>query len=436
MSPSSPKMLLVFCDGTGADGTLTGTEIHAPRQFATNVLRLSRAVLQTSTYVAALEILLQLALKKTRSDNQKRQIVLYLSGVGSESDFNEASGVAVASKIRDAYAFIAQNFEVGDEICIFGYATILMASCNPTEESFPSRGAYTARKLSGLIDRVGLLEREELGNFFKIWSALVKGQRPIIPPGTHSTRIKCVGVWDTVDAVYNYTRVKDALSIADPSLPASIDIALHALSLQENRDLFLPTLWEMPKGGWRDNQVWFPGSHCNVGGGLDKHDLSDLALFWMVGEIKSFINIDTSFIEKIAQPKPDPWGAALPQNGYMELSKELKRIFKPQTRLEGCVIKPDAVFHESILFAPATLPSPQYMLTLDTLKKVFGSSWKPAIAPLNEFEQSCKDKWGKQSERIPMPIMAFLERFQKLLPSRVHPIYSLRYYTLLPVDTG
>ncbi|KAI6162583.1 hypothetical protein EDD17DRAFT_1776577 [Pisolithus thermaeus] len=365
MSPSSPKMLLVFCDGTGADGTLTGTEIHAPRQFATNVLRLS--------------------LKKTRSDNQKRQIVLYLSGVGSESDFNEASGVAVASKIRDAYAFIAQNFEVGDEICIFG-------------------GAYTARKLSGLIDRVGLLEREELGNFFKIWSALVKGQRPIIPPGTHSTRIKCVGVWDTVDAVYNYTRVKDALSIADPSLPASIDIALHALSLQENRDLFLPTLWEMPKGGWRDNQVWFPGSHCNVGGGLDKHDLSDLALFWMVGEIKSFINIDTSFIEKIAQPKPDPWGAALPQNGYMELSKELKRIFKPQTRLEGCVIKPDAVFHESILFAPATLPSPQYMLTLDTLKKVFGSSWKPAIAPLNEFEQSCKDKWGKQSERIPMPM--------------------------------
>lgn len=114
MSPSSPKMLLVFCDGTGADGTLTGTEIHAPRQFATNVLRLSRAVLQTST------------------DNQKRQIVLYLSGVGSESDFNgdfvavapllQASGVAVASKIRDAYAFIAQNFEVGDEICIFGFS--------------------------------------------------------------------------------------------------------------------------------------------------------------------------------------------------------------------------------------------------------------------------------------------------------------------------
>lgn len=379
MSPASSKMLLVFCDGTGADGNLTGTEVHAPRQFATNVLRLSRAVQQTSV------------------DNQRRQIVLYMSGVGSESNFNgdfvpfasvhQASGVAVASKIRDAYAFIAQNFEVGDEICIFGF----------------SRGAYTARKLSGLIDRIGLLKREELGNFFKIWYSLVKGQQPTIPPGTLSTRIKCVGVWDTVGAVYNPISIKDALSITDPSLPANIDIALHALSLQENRNILLPTLWEMPKGGWRDNQVikqvWFPGSHCNVGGGLDKHDLSDLALFWMVGEIKSFVNIDTSFIEKIAQSNPDPWGAAPPQNGYMDLPDKLKRFFRPKTRLEGGVIKPDVVFHESILHAPTTLREPQYMLTLDTLKKEFGSSWKPIIAPLNEFERSCKDKWGKASER-------------------------------------
>ncbi|KAI5983065.1 hypothetical protein EDD15DRAFT_2202389 [Pisolithus albus] len=342
MSPASSKMLLVFCDGTGADGNLTGTE--------------------------------------------------------------EASGVAVgvhdfsASKIRDAYAFIAQNFEVGDEICIFGF----------------SRGAYTARKLSGLIDRIGLLKREELGNFFKIWYSLVKGQQPTIPPSTLPTRIKCVGVWDTVGAVYNPISIKDALSITDPSLPANIDIALHALSLQENRNILLPTLWEMPKGGWRDNQVikqachlvdvtssrvWFPGSHCNVGGGLDKHDLSDLALFWMVGEIKSFVNIDTSFIEKIAQSNPDPWGAAPPQNGYMDLPDKLKRFFRPKTRLEGGVIKPDVVFHESILHAPTTLREPQYMLTLDTLKKEFGSSWKPIIAPLNEFERSCKDKWGKASER-------------------------------------
>ncbi|KAI6139496.1 hypothetical protein BKA82DRAFT_4222687 [Pisolithus tinctorius] len=294
MSPPSPKMLLVFCDGTGADGTLTGTEVHAPRQFATNVLRLCNG------------------------DKPKRQIVLYLSGVGSESDFNgNFAGAAplLPSKIRDAYAFIAQNFEVGDEICIFG-------------------GAYTARKLSGLI-------REQLGDFFKIWSALANGQHRRF----HLARVRpgsseCVGVWDTVDAVYKFplTPIRDTLGITDPSLPASIDIALHALSLQENRDRFLPTLWEMPKGGWRDNQVWFPGSHCDVGGGYEKHDLSDLALFWMVGEIKSFINIDTSFIEKIAQPQPDPW--------------EQPNL---ATDMRSGAIKPGMVFHESILYAPQRL---------------------------------------------------------------------------------
>ncbi|KAI6043395.1 hypothetical protein EDC04DRAFT_2652964 [Pisolithus marmoratus] len=403
MSSPSPKMLLIFCDGTGADGTLTGTEVHAPRQFATNILRLSRAVLQTSV-----------------GDNQKQQIVLYMSGVGSESDFDgeflrvaaalQSYGTAVASKIRDAYAFIAQNFEEGDEICIFGFSRCVVFVVTTADNyNNLSRGAYIARKLSGLIDLIGLLAREQLGNFFNIWSALVKGRKPTIPPGTRSTRIKCVGVWDTVDAIYNaqivypLTPIKDALSITDPSLPANIDIALHALSLQENRDRLLPTLWEMPKGGWRDNQVikqvWFPGSHSDVGGGYEKHDLSDLALFWMVGEIKSFINIDTSFIEKLAQPMPDPWGEAQPHNGYMELSKTLKRFIKPQTRLDGGVINPDIVFHESILHAPTKLTSPQHMLSLDTLKQAFGGSWKPIIAPLNEFEQYCKDKWGKQSKR-------------------------------------
>ncbi|KIO04210.1 hypothetical protein M404DRAFT_144003, partial [Pisolithus tinctorius Marx 270] len=398
MSPPSPKMLLVFCDGTGADGTLTGTEgvLCFPGLDAAGLTSvLSHQYMHHAsllpTFCAFVNPISTSYIYKTSGDKPKRQIVLYLSGVGSESDFNgnfagaapllQAYGTAVASKIRDAYAFIAQNFEVGDEICIFG-------------------GAYTARKLSGLIDRIGLLEREQLGDFFKIWSALAKGQHPTIPSGTRQTRIKCVGVWDTVDAVYKFplTPIRDTLGITDPSLPASIDIALHALSLQENRDRFSPTLWEMPKGGWCDNQVWFPGSHCDVGGGYEKHDLSDLALFWMVGEIESFINIDTSFIEKIAQPQPDPWGAAQPDNGYAELVGDLKRFIQPQTRLQGGAIKPGMVFHESILYAPTTLTRPQHMLTLDTLKQAFGTSWKPTIAPLNEFEQYCKDKWGKQSK--------------------------------------
>jgi hypothetical protein len=61
-----------------------------------------------------------------------------------------------------------------------------------------------------------------------------------------------VGVWDTVGSVY---ATIDALRIKDTSLPATIDIALHALSLQENRKEFLPTLWSIPEGGLSNRQT-------------------------------------------------------------------------------------------------------------------------------------------------------------------------------------
>lgn len=61
-----------------------------------------------------------------------------------------------------------------------------------------------------------------------------------------------MGVWDTVGSVYGTI---DALEIKDTSLPTTIDIALHAVSLQENRKKFLPTLWTSPPGGIGSGQV-------------------------------------------------------------------------------------------------------------------------------------------------------------------------------------
>lgn len=113
-------------------------------------------------------------------------------------------------------------------------------------------------------------------------------------------------MWDTVGSVYNTI---DALSIKDTSLPASVDVALHALSLQENRQKFLPTLWTVPAGGLRAGQVlkqvcsfsaengatvstrsqiWFAGAHSDVGGGYERHELADLALFWMAVRVYFF----------------------------------------------------------------------------------------------------------------------------------------------------
>ena len=126
------------------------------------------------------------------------QSVLYLRGVGTaglqaEIIFEGATGLGVDENIRSGYMFIAQNYLPGDEIFLFGF----------------SRGAFTARSLSGLINACGVLKRQELGDLGRAW----KYYRS---PGPHSpadfmkscqsdchlgAEIKFLGVWDTVGAL-------------------------------------------------------------------------------------------------------------------------------------------------------------------------------------------------------------------------------------------
>lgn len=63
---------------------------------------------------------------------------------------------------------------------------------------------------------------------------------------------RCVGVWDTVGSIFGTI---DVLSIKDTSLPPTIEYALHAISLQENRKKSLPTLWTIPPQGLAAEQI-------------------------------------------------------------------------------------------------------------------------------------------------------------------------------------
>ncbi|KAJ7021724.1 hypothetical protein C8F04DRAFT_1322461, partial [Mycena alexandri] len=320
-----------------------------------------------------------------------RQIVFYQSGVGSEANFSgdsvqgttmlQALGTAVASKIRDAYVFIAQNFEAGDKICLFG-------------------GAYTARKLSGLIDSIGLLSRENLSHFFAIWLQLIDRETPTIPGDTLHPNIRCVGVWDTVGSVFHQI---DALNIVDTSLPATVEVALHAISLQENRKKFLPTLWTIPQGGLRTNQilkqVWFPGAHTDVGGGYKRHELADISVFWMAGELhqEKVVCLDLEFLRSYSQPKPDKWGTSQPHNAYKESLGPVRPFVGRATRLESRQITRDSHFHQSIEHgdhSPQTLENAEYMITMTIIKQKFGGGWVPRYQGLNMFEAHCKSQWG------------------------------------------
>lgn len=71
------------------------------------------------------------------------QPVYYSQGVGTQRGESARGGVTgYDDEIIGAYTWFIQNFDDGDEIFIFGF----------------SRGAYTARSLSGLICKCGVLK--------------------------------------------------------------------------------------------------------------------------------------------------------------------------------------------------------------------------------------------------------------------------------------
>jgi uncharacterized protein (DUF2235 family) len=75
---------------------------------------------------------------KSLTSESADQRVYYSQGVGTQRGEVARGGImgyGIDDEIIEAYTWLIQNFDDGDEIFIFGF----------------SRGAYTARSLSGLI---------------------------------------------------------------------------------------------------------------------------------------------------------------------------------------------------------------------------------------------------------------------------------------------
>ncbi|KZS93827.1 hypothetical protein SISNIDRAFT_485431 [Sistotremastrum niveocremeum HHB9708] len=392
MPPENPMMrksLVIFCDGTGQDGLISSSGQNPEpksnaKTYFTNILRLARSVLPHSEF------------PDTRG---MEQIVYYQSGVGSDADFSnnpekgsqslQRWGTAVASKIRDVYAFIAANYRPEDEICLFGF----------------SRGAYSVRKVSGLIEKIGLLSPDQMGMFYAYWQYLTDPKTGVKPPTpSFYVPIRVIGCFDTVGSVYPgvFTgKIIDALSIKDNALVPNVGVALHALSFHENRSKFMCTLWDeaTKKPGQIVEQVWFGGAHSDVGGGYKDHELADISLFWMVEQLvaRKLVSINTKFIAACRSTNSHRvgWGAFNPHNAYYDLSAAQKYIIGCEDRLAGKQITRNSIFHQSLRLSPLKLTYPKDMITLDTLHKKFNSGWEPRFAELGKFEIKMKDEWSE-----------------------------------------
>jgi uncharacterized protein (DUF2235 family) len=227
---------------------------------------------------------LKMAVRVAKRDGDTLQITYYDQGVGTGNVLDKfiggAFGDGLEANIYDAYRFLVANYEPGDEIYVFGF----------------SRGAFTARSITGMIRKVGILGRAHAGNYheaLRLYHSDTKVDDPVavkfradcsLSPN-ESIPIKFIGVWDTVGAlgIPVMGANKGKFEFYDTELSGSVKFAYHALAIDERRGPFQPTLWDFkPKEGQTLEQVWFCGVHSDIGGGYEEPGLSDISMQWML----------------------------------------------------------------------------------------------------------------------------------------------------------
>ncbi len=264
---------------------------------------------------------------KEQECSTQGQIAKYIHGVGDDSNWlahflDGALGIGVVARIVRGYTFISRNYQPGDRIYLIGF----------------SRGSYTVRALAGMIVKQGLLKPDILGdagsetsyrkgaaaweryckaNIHK--SVLAKVESFITHIGDNlfgdsvsdadfvtSIPVQAVAVWDTVGAlgipVHNARgECIDVFNFTDTELNHNVTHGFHAVSRDEQRAGFSPTLWNI-RGGIE--QLVFPGCHADIGGGYAEHGLSDITLQWMTEHLA---RIGVLFSPKADYaPHPDP----------------------------------------------------------------------------------------------------------------------------------
>ena len=235
----------------------------------TNVTKVARAVLP-------------------RAANGTDQIVFYHDGVGTAGGLGKFTGGAfgrgIENNVRELYRFLVYNYEPGDELYFFGF----------------SRGAFTVRTLIGFMNKVGLIQKDDDYYVPEIYACYESSKGPGSAEWTlafHNVKdqrpcplVKFVGVWDTVGALgapgfLGQVLNKNKYQYHDVNLNVNIQNAYQALAIDEQRKPFAPNLWERP-ASWSGSleQLWFAGSHNNIGGGCAPDGLANEALHWMVGK--------------------------------------------------------------------------------------------------------------------------------------------------------
>jgi len=296
-------------------------------------------------------------------EKSERQLVYYDPGVGTFGDDNAwsrvrrkvveiwglATGWGLDQNVKEAYRFLVENYVKDnqdgngtpgrDRIYIFGF----------------SRGAYTARVLAGFIHAIGLIEQRNLNLLdyaYRAYKAVDQDadaaddsdesdggkyardkknkflevrlyERTLAPD---RPPIRLLGLFDTVASMIESGRHGPRLrEHAFTGKNVSVQSVRHAVSIHEHRTMFRPQLWPEGQEYWGNpfnrkaaqaqdaREVWFSGTHCDIGGGFPEQDsgLAKLTLEWMIEQVApTGLHFNTLTTNKVVLGK-------YPEKGYV-----------------------------------------------------------------------------------------------------------------------
>jgi uncharacterized protein (DUF2235 family) len=313
------QRLVICCDGTWNTPDQKDRGVMRP----SNVVKIARFVLPQGA-------------------GGVEQHVHYDKGVGTgdlvDRFFGGAFGIGLTHNIVEAYEFLSLHYRPGDEIYLFGF----------------SRGAYTVRRVVGMLRKAGLLpaiadaaaRKAALEEAFAVYEKREPREKggADSPAAlefrrrreTNRVPVRFLGVWDTVGAD-GIAGVLGALSNSfskarfhDRVLSADVKHACHAVAIDEHRRLFQPTLFQQSRSGAQIGQLleqsWFAGAHSNIGGGYEDSGLSDIALQWMAARAERCgLALDARWRGQLA---PDEFGELRDSRTgvYQFLGKALRPI--------------------------------------------------------------------------------------------------------------
>jgi uncharacterized protein (DUF2235 family) len=240
------------------------------------------------------------------------------------------AGYGIKDNIAEAYTWLAHQYQPGDRIYVFGF----------------SRGAYTARALTGMLRTVGLLHadadnlvpyalklyaksggtvpdpavqpdentKKAEKQFWKVRNDFrLRFGNPAFPNPFDTSRkqVRFLGVWDTVKFV-GWLNVKARLEIARwpfTNNVANVDIARHALAIDERRRPFAPQRLKpqaVADSQGRLQERWFGGVHGDIGGQDSADDkLPDIAFSWIAHEaLNAGLKIDAERYRRLLGVNP------------------------------------------------------------------------------------------------------------------------------------